>query len=175
MVFVARRDRRQGVASHVHAAHREELEYRREVQPVPGPVVDETENAKNAEPDPSAGPAPNRHLLGSRTRPAIPPRGRLRRHDPCPGPVGTGKQTGGVYGYLPVCKRTVTCQPPCGGAVGPLGDAVSGWACRSWDDAGPGTQRTNDSEHRGSAYRKRLHGGSPPCPRIFVEQCTWPG
>ncbi len=72
MVFVARRDRRQGVASHVHAAHREELEYRREVQPVPGPVVDETENAKNAEPDPSAGPAPNRHLLGSRTRPAIP-------------------------------------------------------------------------------------------------------
>ena len=73
--FVERRDRRQGVAPHVHAAHRQELEYVREVQPVAGPVVDETENAKNAEPDPSAGPAPNRHLLGFRTRPAIPPEG----------------------------------------------------------------------------------------------------
>ena len=31
-----------------------------------------TENAKNAGPDPSGGPAPSRHLLGSRTRPAIP-------------------------------------------------------------------------------------------------------
>ena len=31
-----------------------------------------TENAKNAGPDLSDGPAPNRHLLGSRTRPAIP-------------------------------------------------------------------------------------------------------
>ena len=35
-------------------------------------VVSETQNAKNAEPDPSAGPTPNRHPLGSRTRPAIP-------------------------------------------------------------------------------------------------------
>ena len=31
-----------------------------------------TENAKNAGPDPSDGPAPSRHLLGSRTRPTIP-------------------------------------------------------------------------------------------------------
>ena len=31
-----------------------------------------TENAKNAGPDPSDGPTPSRHLLGSRTRPAIP-------------------------------------------------------------------------------------------------------
>ena len=31
-----------------------------------------TENAKKAGPDPSDGPTPSRHLLGSRTRPAIP-------------------------------------------------------------------------------------------------------
>ena len=30
------------------------------------------ENAKNAAPDPSDGPTPSHHLLGSRTRPAIP-------------------------------------------------------------------------------------------------------
>ena len=95
MVFVARRDRRQGVASHVHAAHREELEYRREVQPVPGPVVHETENAKNAEPDPSAGPTPNRHLLGSRTRPAIPYEG-FGSDDLIPAPVRSVPQNGPV-------------------------------------------------------------------------------
>ena len=89
-------------------------------------VVSETQNAKNAEPDPSAGPTPTATPSVPERVPPSPTRGRLRQHDPCPGPVGTAKRTGGLYGYLPVCKRTVTCQPPCGGAVGPLGDAVSG-------------------------------------------------
>ena len=47
----------------------------REVQPVAGPVVDETENAKNAEPDPSTGPTPNRHLLGYPNASRHPPGG----------------------------------------------------------------------------------------------------
>ena len=117
--------------------------------PIPGFVMDTrdvptmapgqawgTENAKKAGPDPSGGPAPDRHLLGSRTRPAIPCEGRLRQHDPCPGPVGTARTDRWRLRLLTSMQRDCDMSIPLWRRGRSLRGAVSGWVSRSWDDAG---------------------------------------